>query len=182
MVVSVLKRMIYFGFDALETMESVLFWFPVAVIPTEEPSELTNRSGKSPLLARKKAASAHTSRKFLMPARACLGGAVHDQNKPMQNRLPALICIEQELPSSGEETPNTLFTWTVSVIGYEEDSQQENSYHHHRDSVPNCTTFSVMFSCFHKLNLFCVKSSNTNSFLIQKAWEIGLKLRKTWSW
>ena len=111
-----------------------------------------------------------------MPARACLGGAVHDQNKPMQNRLPALICIEQELTSNGEETPNTIFTWTVSVIGYEKDSQQENSYHHHRDSVPNCTTFSVMFSCFHKLNLFCVKSSNTNSFLIHKPWEIGLKL------
>ena len=46
--------MIYFDFDALETMESVLFLFPVAVIPTEEPSELTNRSGKSSLLARKR--------------------------------------------------------------------------------------------------------------------------------
>ena len=46
--------MIYFDFDALETRESVLFWFPVAVIPTEEPWELTNRSGKSSLLARKR--------------------------------------------------------------------------------------------------------------------------------
>ena len=96
--------------------------------------------------SQKNAACVHASRKFLMPARTCLGGAVHDQNKPMQNRLPALICIEQELPSNGEETPNTLFTWTVSVIGYEKDSQQENSYYHHRDSVP---TAPLSPSCFH---------------------------------
>ena len=29
--------------------------------------------------------------------------------------------------------------------------QQENSYHHHRSSVPKCTTECVMCSCFHKL-------------------------------
>ena len=85
--------------------------FPVAVIPTEEPSELTNRSGKSSLLARKTLLVLILHGSFsVMPARACLGGAVHDQNKPMQNRLPALIYIEQELPSNGQEMPNTLFT------------------------------------------------------------------------
>ena len=42
-----------FGFDALKTMESVLCLFVVAFKPTEEPSELLNRSGKSPFLARK---------------------------------------------------------------------------------------------------------------------------------
>ena len=41
------------GFDALKTMLSVLCLFLVAFIPTEEPSELLNRSGKSPFLGRK---------------------------------------------------------------------------------------------------------------------------------
>ena len=57
-----------------------------------------------------------------------------------------------------------------SVIGYEKDSQQENSYHHHRDSVPNCTTFSVMFSCFHKLNLFCVQHQQLSDTETLRNW------------
>ena len=74
------------------------------------------------------------------------------------------------------------FTWTVLVVGYEKDSQQENSYHHHRSSVPNCTTFCVEFSCFHKYITFLW--CTTKIFLIRKpSWDNGLKLGfKTQSW
>ena len=72
---AVRKWLTSLGFDARKTMESVLCLFLVAFIPTEEPSELLNRSGKSPFLARQKnAACAHTSRKILMPLRVCPGG------------------------------------------------------------------------------------------------------------
>ena len=65
-------------------MESVLCLFLVAFIPTEEPSELLNRSGKSPFLARKTllVLIPHGSR-TLMPLRVCPGGMVHDQDKCM---------------------------------------------------------------------------------------------------
>ena len=42
---------------------------------------------------------------------------------------------------------------------------------------PNCTTFSVMFSCFHKFYISFFVKSNTKSFLIHKpSWDIDLKL------
>ena len=51
------KWLTSFGF-APETMEVLFFLFLVAFIPTEESSELLNRSGKSPFVARKSAACA----------------------------------------------------------------------------------------------------------------------------
>ena len=67
------------GFNALETIESVLYLVPVAFIPTEEPSGTDEKVWKELFFSQKNAACAHTSRKFLMPRRACPGGVVHDQ-------------------------------------------------------------------------------------------------------
>ena len=50
---AVRKWLTSIGFNALETMESILYLVPVAFMQAEKPSELTKRSGKSPFLARK---------------------------------------------------------------------------------------------------------------------------------
>ena len=106
------KWLTSFGFDALGTMERVLIFIPCFFILTDEPSELTNRSGKSPLLARKRCLRSHLT-EVSDATEGVHRRCVHDQNKPMWNRLPALIWSEQELPWNAEETPKKLFTWTV---------------------------------------------------------------------
>ena len=68
-----------------------------------------------------------------------------------------------------EEPPKTLFTWTVSVLAYEKDSQQENSYLHHRSSDPTAPLSPSCFHAFISYNLFCEiqhqKLSDTQTFL-----------------
>ena len=109
--------MIYFGFDALETMESDLFWFSVAVIPTEEPSEVTNRSGKSSLLARKMLL-VHIPHGSFSECRRGRAWEVLSMIKTSLCKTDFLLwsaLSKSSLTSNGEETPNTIFTWTVSV-------------------------------------------------------------------
>ena len=101
-------RVISFGFDALETMDCVFFYFfnPCCIYTDRRTPRTEEWISKEPPFARKTPPCAHTSRKSLMPLRACPGGVVHDQSKPMQYRLTALICSEQELTWNGERRPN----------------------------------------------------------------------------
>ena len=51
--------------------EKCSFLFLIGFISTEQPSELTNRSGKKPLFSQKNAALGLISHRFLLPLRAC---------------------------------------------------------------------------------------------------------------
>ena len=65
---------------------------------------------EKPLFCQKNASFCSDLTQVFNAAEGVPGGAVYDQNKPVQNRLPALICNEQELTWNGEELPETLFT------------------------------------------------------------------------
>ena len=126
---------------------------------------------KEPLFSQKNTACARRPRKFLMPLRVCPGGVVQQAYVI----LTSWSDLQWVRPHSenGNETPKKLFTWTVQVVEYEKDSQQENSYRHHRSSVPKCTAASYVHA-FIKLDMSII---NTKCFLIHTpSWDIGLKL------
>ena len=194
---AVLKWLTSFGFGALETMESVLLLFLVSFIPTEEASELANRSGKSPILARKKKRCLCSylteagfwcrwgcAREvwFMIKTSLCktnflLWSAVSKSSLGVEKRRLKSSLPEQlrwlDTNMINPLRANYCHTWHMAnhpclrrrirrvrriqvCMARKGLSSQQEPYHHHRSSVPNCTTISVMFSCFHKLhNFFC---------------------------
>ena len=101
------------GFDALAWRQWKRSLFNACCIYTDRRNQNRRTDLESVLFSQENASYVHTSRKFLMPLRACSGGVICDQSSPMKNRLLALTCSVQQLTWNeeaftwnGEEMPN----------------------------------------------------------------------------
>ena len=113
------------------------------------------------LFSQKNAACAHTSRKNLMPLRVCPGGVVHDQKTSICNTnfllWSAMSKTSLQIGMETRRLKSALpkqFRWLERIP-----NRKTRTITIAAQFRPNCTTFCVMFSCFHKLylSILCIE-------------------------